>query len=104
MSDKPTLSSPLYDIGQVTLRSLDMSPHSVMNFNADASKGEIRVELLDPDGYRTDGFTFDEAVPIKGDSLSHSALWRGGDLSDIEGDRLARIHLSNAELFALSLD
>lgn len=102
LSDQATLSEPLVDTGQVTLKPLDFSSCAGITLNADASAGEIRVELLDAGGYRLPGFTRDDSVPIAGDSLRHPVRWtaRGGLP---RGEAMLRIHLKRAELFAVDL-
>jgi hypothetical protein len=102
VSDQPTLSEPLHDIGHVTLKPMDLSSTS-LTLNADATDGEIRVELLDADGYRVKGFTYDDAVPITGDSLRHEVRWNTRDMSDVRGEFMVRIHLRGAEVFAVGM-
>ncbi len=103
-SDQPTLKHPLENIGQVTLKPIKLGPSTSIEVNADASAGEIRVEVLDADGKRVRGFSDDEAIPIKGDSLKHAVQWKAQKASDLpEKQYLLRIHLSNATVFAVTL-
>ena len=103
VSDQPTLSEPLVDTGQVTLKPLDLSACAGITLNADASAGEICVELLDADGYRLPGFTRDDSVPIAGDSLRHPVRWTARGSDDMPPEAMLRIHLKHAELFAVDL-
>jgi hypothetical protein len=102
-SAQTTLRKPLENIGQITLQPLDLTGCKGMMLNADASKGSILVEVLDEDGYRVRGFTKDEAKPVRGDSLRHPIAWQNANLSMLPPGRyLIRIHLDNAEVFAVS--
>lgn len=102
VSDQTTLSKPLEHIGQMTLKPLDLSQCAALVLNADAGRGEIRVELLTADGYRMAGFTKEDAIPITGDSLRHDVAWNSRALGDLPaGEYLVRIHLARAEVFAL---
>ncbi len=101
-SDQPTLRKPLEHIGQVTLKPIDSSKVKSITLNADASNGSIRVELLNSRGRRIRGFSADDCVPIKGDSLAHEVAWKGK--TDVPHERcMIRIHLDNATVFALSV-
>ncbi len=72
--------------------------------NADAADGSVRVELLNDDGYRVRGFSRDDAVPMKGDSLRHIVAWNGKTLDQLPaGPYLLRIHLDRATVFAITL-
>lgn len=91
-------------IGQVTLKPLDMTGVRRITVNADATKGNLQVELLNEDGYRVRGFSRDEARPVTGDALAAEALWREKTLSDLKPGRyMLRLHLNNARLFAITL-
>lgn len=103
-SDQTTLlKRPLENIGQVTFKPLDLAGTREITINADASKGSIAVELLNEDGYRVRGFTRDDAVPLKGDSLRHKVAWKGQELSQLPPGRYTlRVHLDNATLYAVT--
>jgi hypothetical protein len=95
---------PVENFGQVTLRALDLGEGRRLTLNGDASSGSIRVEVLDADGHRVRGFTGDDAVPLRGDSLRHPVRWRNQAVKQLPPGRyLLRVHLENAELFALSI-
>ena len=103
-SDQPTLKHPLENVGQVTLKPIKIRRSSSLALNADASSGEIHVEVLDADGKRVQGFSYDEAVPIKGDSLKHAVQWKSGGFSSLpEQSYLLRIHLKNATVYAITV-
>jgi hypothetical protein len=104
ISAQSTLKKPLENIGQVTLKPMDLSGIKQISVNADARDGELRVEFLNEDGYRIRGFSKDDAIPITGDVLDQSATWKDGDLSKLPpGKYLLRLHLDNAEVFAVTV-
>jgi hypothetical protein len=104
ISAQPTLKKPLENIGQVTLKPLDLTGAREITINADATQGTIRAELLSEEGYRVGGFTRDEAVPLKGDSLRHSVAWTDRKLDQLSAGRyLLRLHLDNAAVFAVTV-
>jgi hypothetical protein len=75
-----------------------------MTINADASKGAVRMELLDDQGYRMRGFSREDSQPASGDSLRHPVAWNGKTLRDLPPGRyMPRLHLENAEVFAVTL-
>lgn len=48
-----------------------------LKVNADARRGEIRVELLDERGRVMAGYEKEEAEPLRGDGLEQAARWKG---------------------------
>ena len=96
---------PIEKIGQITLRARSLEGVKNLTLNADASAGTIRVELLNAAGYLLPGFTKSDAVPITGDGLRHEVAWKNASLSELPpGDVMIRIHLENAEAFALTIE
>ena len=103
-SDQTTLRRPVENIGQVTLRPLDMAGCRELTVNADAAQGSFRVELLTDSGYRVRGYTQDDCPPLAGDSLRHAVKWNERSLADLPpGKYLLRLHLNNAAVYALTL-
>jgi hypothetical protein len=101
-SEQTTLKKPLKNIGQITLKPLDLKGVNAITLNADASNGAVRVEVLNEDGYRMRGFTKDDAKPITGDNLRHAVEWKGKKLGDLPaGNYMLRVHLDNATLYAI---
>ncbi|WP_395748948.1 hypothetical protein [Prosthecobacter sp.] len=97
---------PLEKLGQMTLKPRPLGGIKGLTLNADAGGGAVRVELLDERGYRLAGFSKADAVPITGDGLRHEVKWKRADLSKLpvpEMKVIIRIHLDNAEAFALTL-
>lgn len=104
LSDQKTLKNALEHVGQITLRPIDMSGVRDLTVNADATDGEVRVELLTADGYRVRGFTQGDVTPLIGDSLRHAVIWKGSQLADLPAGRyMLRLHLNRAAVFAVTL-
>jgi hypothetical protein len=102
-SAQVTLRKPLQNVGQVTLKPLDLKGCTALTVNADADKGTVRVELLNEDGYRVRGFSRDDAIALRGDSLRHKVAWQERGIEQLPAGRyLLRFHLENATVFAVS--
>jgi hypothetical protein len=95
---------PVKQIGQATLRRTELTGCSAITLNADATRGSVRVEVLDADGYRVRGFTREEAIPITGDDLRHPVRWREREVTDLPaGEYMLRLHLDQADVYAMTL-
>lgn len=104
VSAQPTLRKPLENIGQVTLKPIDLTDCREILINADASQGALAVELLNADGYRVRGFSKDDCQPLTTDALRHTVSWRNQKLAELPPGRyMLRLHLDNAEVFAATL-
>jgi hypothetical protein len=105
-SDQTTLvQRPLENIGQVTFKTLDLKGVTSITVNADASKGGVRVEMLNADGYRIRGFSKDDASAIQGDGLRHPVKWKDKSVGDLSaGGYMLRVHLDNAALYAITFE
>lgn len=105
LSAQSTLKRPLENIGQITLKPIDLTDIQKITINADASEGSIRVEILNEDGYRMRGFSKDDATLITDDSVGHQAEWQTQSVRTLPpGKYCLRLHLDNAEVFALTLN
>lgn len=103
-SQKKDQPQRMNTIGNVTLRALDLTGVEAITLNVDASNGAVRLEVLSEDGYRLHGFTRDDAVPMKTDDLALEARWNAKHVRDLPPGRyLLRVHLENADLFAVTL-
>ena len=99
-----SLKKPLENIGQVTLKPMSLKGYKQITLNADVGRGTIRVEILNNKGYRIRGYSKDDAIAIKGDSLRHKVAWKDRSISQLPpGEYMLRIHLDNAEIFALTI-
>ncbi|MSU23273.1 MAG: hypothetical protein EXS32_05545 [Opitutus sp.] len=95
---------PLEKIGHVTLKPRALRAGATLTVNANAAGGALRVELLNERGYRLPGFTKDDAVPITTDGLRHRVVWKTAPTGVIPaGSYQLRLHLENAEVFAVTL-
>jgi hypothetical protein len=96
---------PLEEVGQVTLKPISLLGADSIEVNGVANRGAIRVEVLDEIGYRLRGYTKDDAVSIKGDSLRQPARWTQKSLADLPAGRYTlRLHLEgDATVYALKL-
>jgi len=104
ISAQSTLKKPLENIGQITLKPLNLDGVRELSINANASAGSVRVELLNEDGFRVRGFSKDDCSPITKDGLDQRVVWKGSSLEDLAaGKYMIRLHLDNAEVFALTL-
>jgi len=103
-SEQITLRKPLENVGQITLKPLDLRKCGAIQLNADARDGAVRVEILTEDGYRVRGFSRDEAAPVQGDSLRHPVAWKKSNIRELPPGRyLLRLHVENATVFAITL-
>jgi hypothetical protein len=102
-SAQATLRRPLENVGQVTLKPLDLEGCKAITLNADAAEGAIRVELLTEEGYRVRGYSKDDAAALRGDSLRHKVTWKGGGIDKLAPGRyMLRLHLEGATVYAVS--
>jgi hypothetical protein len=94
------------NVGQVTMKPVELAGVRRVMVNADASRGLVAGELLDGEGYRVRGFTRQEAVPITTDAIRHELGWKERRLTDLPRGRYhLRLHLrGEAEVFAVTLD
>jgi hypothetical protein len=104
VSAQSTLRKPLENIGQITLKPISLDDVKHITINANAQGGAIRVEVLSSEGYRVRGFAKEDAKPLTGDSLKHALSWQKRTLEDLPpGQYMIRLHLENAEVFAVTL-
>ncbi len=61
--------------GRIITKSF-FTPCDEMTLNADASRGHLRVQLADVQGRPLPGYSFDDTLPVAGDSLTHSVRWK----------------------------
>jgi hypothetical protein len=102
-SEPPNPAGPLENIGQVTLKPLDLQGCTTITVNADCGEGSLRVELLTEEGYRVRGYSKDESTVIQGNSLHHKVAWKDRGLNQLPADRyMLRFHIQGGTLFAVS--
>ncbi|MFW6353372.1 MAG: hypothetical protein ACOC3I_03195 [Verrucomicrobiota bacterium] len=91
-----------YDGGTLTTTPLTFDGDALeINF-ATSAAGELRVELLHPDGTPIDGFTRDACQPLRGDEISRLVQWDDApDLSALSGHPVRlRFHLRDGDLYS----
>ena len=74
-----------------------------LEINADATGGQISVEVLDADGNVQLGYSGATCDAIDDDSLAHQVRWEGRDLSGIRRPFRLRFLLHNAKLYAIRI-
>ena len=75
-------------------------PDGGLEINADASGGQIGVEVLTADGQVQQGFSTDDCVPLTGDAIRHSVQWKSARLAEAEQPLRFRFVLNRARLYA----
>jgi hypothetical protein len=96
------------DGGRVETRPLRFASPT-LTVNADASRGRVRVALLEADGSAIAGYTFDDSAALTQDATRWTATWRGAAASTpaaskgVPTDRPVRvaIEMTSARLFSL---
>ncbi|MCC6588715.1 MAG: hypothetical protein IT168_18610 [Bryobacterales bacterium] len=69
-----------------------------LRLNVDASRGQVRVGILD-----AQGFSVDTAVPITADSIDHVCRWRKADLRKLRGREVRLvIELRSSRVYSFS--
>ncbi len=73
-----------------------------MFVNADCSRGELKVELLDENSRLIPELSFADCIPVSGDSTLQLVKWKGvSDLSKWAGKKIRfRFQLKNGKLYA----
>lgn len=95
---------PVDRTAQITLKPLDLGSCRAITINAGAAQGAVRPEMLDENGRRIRGFAREDALPATGDGLQLPLRWRDKQISDLAPGRyIIRLHLEDAEVFAVSL-
>ncbi len=93
------------DIGQITLKPLDLKGRTELYVNANAAGGAVWAEILDEEGYKVPGFDKASCAPLKKkDTLRYRFAWKDHKLADLPPGRyLIRLHLEKASVFAVTL-
>jgi hypothetical protein len=74
-----------------------------LQVNADAGRGELKVEISDPSGAPLTGYGFADCEPMRIDHVRHTILWR--DRNRLPEDRPFRLRFRfrDASLFSYSI-
>ena len=79
-------------------------PNGGFEINADASGGQVGVEVLTADGQVQQGFSIDDCVPLTGDNVRHSVRWKSATLADATQPLRLRFILNRAKLYAFRVE
>ena len=75
-------------------------PNGGLEINADASDGQVGVEVLTADRQVQPGFSIDDCLTLTGDNIRHSVRWKSATLADAEQPLRLRFVLNRAKLYA----
>lgn len=80
-------------------------PGGPLLINADATKGEIRVQVSGEKRKVLPGYAFDDGDAFQGDSTAHEVKWKGKSLDELK-DRALRIEffLRDADIYTFRAD
>jgi hypothetical protein len=94
-----SLNAP-YDEGRVTTRPF-LFRGVRLQVNAKADFGELAAEVLDDRLAPMPGFSRQECLPMRADSLEHTVRWKDATLASLAGRPVSlRFHLQNARLYS----
>ena len=73
-----------------------------LNFSTSAG-GSVKLEIQEPDGKPLSGYALSDHVPMVGDAIERTVVWKDGrDLSGLAGKPVRlRFVLQEADIFAL---
>jgi hypothetical protein len=93
-----------YEGGRVTT-ALFMTQGKQLHVNAKADAGQLRVEVLDEQGFPVPGFTRDDSQPMRADSCDFVMRWKENDsLTKLQGRPIRlRFHLENTRFYSYRL-
>ena len=71
--------------------------------NADAARGELRAEVLDPSGAPVPGCRLSDCLPVTGDGVRQTVRWRTRDALPPRSGIRIRFRFSRASLYSFSI-
>lgn len=85
----------------ISRREVLDAPHVIINAKTKGD-GAVVAEILDKDNQVLKGFSREECVPFRGDSVRHVMTWKTErfDESQLPGDKKFRFYLKNADLYS----
>jgi hypothetical protein len=86
--------------GEIETKPLHFETPSLV-CNADASRGELRVALLEADGRAIAGRGFDECTPLRADETRWVVAWGGKDAVPTDRPLRVMVKMKNVRLFSL---
>jgi hypothetical protein len=87
--------------GRVETRALRLAEPR-LEINADASRGDVRVALLEADGRPIAGRTLADCEPLRGDDARWRVRWRDGSAVPTDRAMRLRIEMASAGLYSVS--
>jgi hypothetical protein len=77
-----------------------------LHLNVDTPQGGVQGEILDAEGKQVlSGFSREECIPVRGDSLDVELKWKKAEVSSLAGKTVRlRFILRNASLYAFWMD
>ncbi|MDA3924257.1 MAG: glycosyl hydrolase family 32 [Kiritimatiellae bacterium] len=90
------------EAGVLTTRPVSFTQGRNLFVNVDTPKGELRVEVLGPEGQALAGYTADACLPLSVDKTCVQVRWRDGcDLRELQRQPVRlRFHLKNGSLYS----
>ena len=79
-------------------------PGGGLEINADASGGQVGVEVLTADGQVQSGFSIDDCIPLTDDNIRHSVQWKSTTLANATQPLRLRFVLNRAKLYAFRVN
>jgi hypothetical protein len=88
--------------GALTTRELRPA-HTSLWINAEASRGEVRVELLDESGRPLAGYSREECMPLRGDGVRQQVAWKNN--RSLPSGRAVRLkfYVRDASLYSFTI-
>lgn len=74
-----------------------------LTVNADASRGELRVGIIETDGSPVKGLSIAECEPLQADATRHLLRWCSGTLPPVNRPVIVVIAMEQCRLFSLSV-
>ena len=77
-----------------------------IHVNVDATYGELRAQVTDVKSVPVEGFSFEDAIPLRGEEgVSLPLRWKGGDVSSIRGKPLRlELEFRQAKVYAIEME
>ncbi|MCX6898915.1 MAG: hypothetical protein NT105_09460 [Verrucomicrobia bacterium] len=89
--------------GRVETKPLRLGASSLV-INADASRGQLRVALLEADGRPIDGCAFEDSETLHADSTRWTARWRSRAASPTDRPVRVVVEMTDSRLFSVSTE
>ncbi len=78
-------------------------PDGTLQINADATAGQVRVEVLTVGREVQPGFSIEKCMPLTEDKIRHSVQWQSAALAEAQQPLRFRFVLNKARLYAFSV-